>query len=97
MTEIKYTDAAQHVLNLAVEYGKGYRHEFFMPEHLLYALLDKENFRAALNIFYKPERLDESVEDFLKHTESVPESMEYEMQLSLQMQELLEEAARKLM
>ena len=96
MTEIKYTDAAQHVLNLAVEYGKGYRHEFFMPEHLLYALLDKENFRAALNIFYKPERLDESVEDFLKHTESVPESMEYEMQLSLQMQELLEEAARKL-
>ena len=49
MAEIKQTERASKILNLALQCCIDYRHEFIMPEHLLLTLLDESNFHAALN------------------------------------------------
>ena len=63
-----------------------------MPEHLLYVMIDDENFHAALNIFYIPEKLKERVEEFLDSVEKVPDDGEYDPEVSSQMAQLIENA-----
>ena len=82
MAEIKQTERASRLLNKAFECCKSHRHEFIMPEHLLSALLNEENFNSALNIFYDPQDLAKRVEDFLGQIESIPEGLEYEPEVS---------------
>ena len=75
--------------------NKGYRHEFIMPEHLLAVLIEDDNFNAALNIFYSPQVLSERVEAFLNQVDSIPESIEYEPEISAQMGQVIEFAVQE--
>lgn len=95
MAEIKQTERASRVLNDALECCKGYRHEFIMPEHLLSVLIEDDNFNAALNIFYSPQVLSERVEAFLNQVDSIPESIEYEPEISAQMGQVIEFAVQE--
>ena len=95
MAEIKQTERASRVLNDALECCKGYRHEFIMPEHLLAVLIEDDNFNAALNIFYSPQVLSERVEAFLSQVDSIPESIEYEPEISAQMGQVIEFAVQE--
>ncbi len=92
MAEIKQTERASRILNDAFECCKSYRHEFLMPLHLLSALIEDDNFKAALNIFFSPQVLAERVEKFLELVDSVPEGIEYEPMVSVQMGEVIESA-----
>lgn len=95
MAEIKQTERASRILNYALECCKGYRHEFIMPEHLLAVLIEDDNFNAALNIFYTPQVLSERVEAFLNQVDSIPESIEYEPEISAQMGQVIEFAVQE--
>ena len=95
MAEIKQTERASRILNYALECCKGYRHEFIMPEHLLAVLIEDDNFNAALNIFYSPQVLSERVEAFLSQVDSIPESIEYEPEISAQMGQVIEFAVQE--
>lgn len=95
MAEIKQTERASRILNYALECCKGYRHEFIMPEHLLAVLIEDDNFNAALNIFYSPQVLSERVEAFLNQVDSIPESIEYEPEISAQMGQVIEFAVQE--
>ena len=95
MAEIKQTERASRILNYALECCKGYRHEFIMPEHLLSVLIEDDNFNAALNIFYSPQLLSERVEAFLSQVDSIPESIEYEPEISAQMGQVIEFAVQE--
>lgn len=92
MPEIKQTERASRVLNKALEYCKCFRHEFIMPEHLLLALIEDNNFNAALNIFYSPQVLAEQIERFLEKVEKIPENIGYNPDLSEQMANVVESA-----
>lgn len=92
MSEIKHTENASRLLGNALESCQSYRHEFIMPEHLLLVMIDDENFKSALNIFYEPQALKQRVEDFLDEIESIPSEFEYEPEVSAQMGQLIERA-----
>ena len=78
------------MLHKALECCKDYRHEFIMPEHLLLVLIEDINFNSALNIFYSPSRLEESIKEYLESVESMPAGMEYEPEASEQMAKVIE-------
>ena len=92
MSEIKHTENASRLLGNALECCQSYRHEFIMPEHLLLVMIDDENFKSALNIFYEPQALKQRVEEFLDEIESIPPEFEYEPEVSAQMGQLIERA-----
>ena len=74
---------------------KEYRHEFVMPEHLLFVLTDEFNFNKALNIFYSVEKFAEQLEEKLEDVETVPEDKEYEPEASVQMGQVIEFACQQ--
>ena len=86
MAEIRQTERARNVLNKAMECCRDYRHEFLMPEHLLAVLMEEENFINALNISisFDKDVFEESVRDFLRTVERVPDDVEYEPDISAQ-------------
>ena len=90
MGEIRQTERASRQLNRALECCKGYRHEFIMPEHLLLVMMEDFNFNSALNIFYSPFQLEERLREFLEEQERVPDDMEYEPEVSVQMSKVIE-------
>ena len=92
MSEIKHTENDSRLLGNALECCQSYRHEFIMPEHLLLVMIDDENFKSALNIFYEPQALKQRVEEFLDEIESIPSEFEYEPEVSAQMGQLIERA-----
>ncbi len=94
MPEIKQSERASRLLNKALQCCKSYRHEFIMPEHLLFVLIDDDNFNSALNIFYSPQELAEKVEEFLGQMERVPDDVEYEPEVSAQMSKVIESAVQ---
>ncbi len=86
MTEIKHTERASNVLNNAIECCKSLRHEFVMPEHLLRALIDDEIFRLTIDNL--PD-LSRHVDEFLRNIDAIPEGVDYEPEISVQMEELI--------
>ena len=71
-----------------------YRHEFITPEHLLSAFLEQSPFTSALNMcFCDPRELAFSLENyFTEELESVPADMDYELEVSTQLNELIQHA-----
>ena len=94
MAEIRQTDRAAKVLQETMACCKEYRHEFVMPEHLLFVLTDEFNFNKALNIFYSVEIFVERLEEKLEEVETVPEDKEYEPEASVQMGQVIEFACQ---
>ena len=95
MAEIRQTDRAAKVLQETMACCKEYRHEFVMPEHLLFVLTDEFNFNKALNIFYSIEIFVERLEEKLEDVETVPEDKEYEPEASVQMGQVIEFACQQ--
>ena len=89
MAEIKQTERAAKVLNDTMKCCKEYRHEFVMPEHLLFVLTDEFNFSRALNDFYSTEMFVERLEKKLEDTETVPEGKDYEPEASMQLGQVI--------
>ena len=71
-----------------------YRHEFITPEHLLSAFLEQTPFANALNMcFCATQELAFSLENyFTEELESVPADMDYELEVSTQLNELIQHA-----
>ncbi len=94
MTEIKQTFRASQRLNEAIEYGKKYRHEFVMPEHLLLAFGNDYSFNASLAKYGNPTQLQECLKEFLNSVESLPEGTEYTPEPSEQLSTVIELAVQ---
>ena len=95
MAEIKQTDRAAKALQETMACCKEYRHEFVMPEHLLFVLTDEFNFNRALNIFYPIDNFVERLEEKLEDVETIPEDKEYEPEASVQMGQVIEFACQQ--
>ena len=95
MAEIIQSERASQILKETWECCKEYRHEFVMPEHLLFVLTDEFNFNKTLNIFYSPEEFMERLEEKLEDVETVPEDREYEPEPSVQMGQLIDFACQQ--
>ena len=95
MAEIRQTERTAKVLKETMACCKEYRHEFVMPEHLLFVLTDEFNFNRALNIFYPIEKFVERLEEKLEDIETVPEDKEYEPEASVQMGQVIEFACQQ--
>ena len=65
MGEIRQTKRAAEVLRSALDCCKEYRHEFVMPEHLLLALTDEENFSRAVSDYAHMLPFAEEIEEKL--------------------------------
>ena len=95
MAEIRQTERAAKVLRDTMACCKEYRHEFVMPEHLLFVLTDEFNFNRALNIFCPIEKFVEQLEVKLEDIETMPEDKEYEPEASVQMGHVIEYACQQ--
>ena len=84
MAEIRQTERAAKVLRETMACCKEYRHEFVMPEHLLFVLTDEFNFNRALNIFYPIDNFMERLEEKLEDIETMPDDKEYEPEVGIE-------------
>ena len=79
----------QTVLNDIATMAKRMRHEFYMPEHLLLALLAQQPFRTALSYSNaKPAALEKEVRKYLTQMERVPGDVKCETTPSAQLDQL---------
>ncbi len=85
MAEIKQTERVERVMKSAFLYCKNYRNEFVMPEHLLLALTENSNFNAALNPYCSIPSFANKIENYLEGIEMVPIEIDYQPELSIQM------------
>ena len=92
--DIPNTDSVNYAFASAQSQAMQYRHEFITPEHLLSALLKQVPFQKALaECFCTPEELSQSISEYLsKEVERVPQEIEYELEISGQLSELLQYA-----
>lgn len=92
MAEIEQTPRVAELLNNTYLCCTEYRHEFVMPEHLLYALLNDNYFEPLLTSHAVNHNLHERVVEWLEKQEKVPENIEYEPEISVQLDVLLQNA-----
>jgi len=92
--DIQNTVHVNSAFTFAQKKAISYRHEFITPEHLLSAFLEQSPFASALNIcFYDTQELAFSLENyFTEELESVPADMDYELEVSTQLNELIQHA-----
>lgn len=91
---IQNTTAVNQALASAQHKAIQYRHEFITPEHLLSAFMEQIPFINALEEFcFDIQGLSLSIEDYLiEGMERVPKELEYELEISTQLSELLQHA-----
>lgn len=91
---LKNTELVNYAFTSAQTKARQYRHEFIMPEHLLSAFLEQTPFVKALEMcFCDAPPLYSTLENYLmEEIEGVPEDMEYELEISTQLNELLQHA-----
>ena len=92
--DIQNTVHVNSAFTYAQKKAISYRHEFITPEHLLSAFLEQSPFTSALNMcFCDPRELAFSLENyFTEELESVPAAMDYELEVSTQLNELIQHA-----
>ncbi|MBO4659297.1 MAG: AAA family ATPase [Prevotella sp.] len=79
----------QNALNDIANMAKRMRHEFYMPEHLLLALLSQQPFRTALSYSNaKPAALEKEVRKYLTQMERVPADVKCDTSPSSQLDQL---------
>ena len=88
---ISSTPFVEKAFNQAQKKATRERHEFLLPEHLLYALLEQEPFRVALEPFDIDHRqLWLKLEQFFQEeVAKLPEGIDYRLELSGQMNEIV--------
>lgn len=92
--DIQNTVRVNSAFTYAQKKAISYRHEFITPEHLLSAFLEQSPFANALNMcFCDTQELAFSLENyFTEELESVPADMDYELEVSTQLNELIQHA-----
>lgn len=92
--DIQNTVHVNSAFTYAQKKAISYRHEFITPEHLLSAFLEQSPFANALNMcFCDTQKLAFSLENyFTEELESVPADMDYELEVSTQLNELIQHA-----
>ena len=90
MPNITQTERVNRLLAQTLTYCKAYRHQFIMPEHLLLALANDENFCQAMDVWADSDALRLRVKEFLDRQEVVPEDVEYNPETSEQMSKLID-------
>ena len=90
MPNITQTERVNRLLAQTLTYCKAYRHQFIMPEHLLLALANDEDFCQAMDVWADSDALRLSVKEFLDRQEVVPEDIEYNPETSEQMSKLID-------
>lgn len=92
--DIQNTVHVNSAFTYAQKKAISYRHEFITPEHLLSAFLEQSPFANALNMcFCDTQALAFSLENyFTEELESVPADMDYELEVSTQLNELIQHA-----
>ena len=95
MPDIKNSKSTISVITKTIRIAQDYRHEFFMPEHMLLALLDEQPFTEAVEYFddEAKDHLGNNLRNYLGELESVPQGMDYTLETSAQMQHLMNTAA----
>ncbi len=90
MEQIEFDRYVEFAFAQARYYAQEFRNEFIMPEHLLYVLLDEPYFAFVAEEDLQTPELRNELGDFLKNkTERVPDTIEYELIPSEQMERLL--------
>ena len=97
MAEIRQTERTNGVLERTWAVCTEYRQEFVMPEHLLMALTDEENFAQTFSHFASLQSLVERLEEKLEEMESVPEDQAYDPEPSAQMGQVIDLACQQVM
>ena len=97
MAEIRQTERTNGVLKRTWAVCTEYRQEFVMPEHLLMALTDEENFAQTFSHFASLQSLVERLEEKLEEMESVPEDQAYDPEPSAQMGQVIDLACQQVM
>ena len=92
--DIQNTVHVNSAFTYAQKKAISYRHEFITPEHLLSAFLEQSPFANALNMcFCDAQELAFSLENyFTEELERVPADMDYELEVSTQLNELIQHA-----
>ena len=92
--DIQNTVHVNSAFTYAQKKAISYRHAFITPEHLLSAFLEQSPFANALNMcFCDAQELAFSLENyFTEELESVPADMDYELEVSTQLNELIQHA-----
>ncbi len=90
MPEIKYSPRAGELINDAVECCQAFRHEFVMPEHLLFRLFDDSSFCSAISTYASIQLLEDKIELHLRSIDPIPGEDEYQPDLSVQFSQLIE-------
>ena len=90
MPSITQTERVNRLLAQTLTYCKAYRHQFIMPEHLLLALANDEDFCQAMDVWADSDALRLRVKEFLDRQEVVPEDVEYNPETSEQMSKLID-------
>ena len=92
--DIQNTVHVNSAFTYAQKKAISYHHEFITPEHLLSAFLEQSPFANALNMcFCDTQELAFSLENyFTEELESVPADMDYELEVSTQLNELIQHA-----
>ena len=95
MATIKQTKRVARLLHETMICCKEYRHEFVMPEHFLWILVDDDIFEEAISTYYSIETLAEHLEQKLEEIEVMPEDKEYEPETSVQMGQVIDYACQQ--
>ena len=90
MPNITQTERVNRLLAQTLTYCKAYRHQFIMPEHLLLALANDEDFCQAMDVWADSDALRLRVKEFLDRQEVVPDDVEYNPETSEQMSKLID-------
>ena len=90
MPNITQTERVNRLLAQTLTYCKAYRHQFIMPEHLLLALANDEDFCQVMDVWADSDALRLRVKEFLDRQEVVPEDVEYNPETSEQMSKLID-------
>ena len=95
MPQPQYTQRASEALQRTIKIKQRYRHEFIMPEHLLLALTEDQSFAFSFDEFGDNclRDLSNRLVAFLSDVEQVPEDAGSSLELSEQMQQVLQVAA----
>ncbi len=91
MSTLKNSPNANSALAGAVEKCKSMRHEFVMPEHILYALLSQNPFASTLEMYDidAVSTLKSLVNDFFYTVQQVPKGVDYEVMSSVQLDTMM--------
>ena len=95
MPDIQQSERLQQLLTAAMEHCTIQRHEFVTPEHLLFALFDDPTFYSTLSTYSDADELCAKVADHLNDMESVPQTIDYQPQMSRLMTLLLEKSCQQ--